>query len=481
MATASTKKPAAQTAAPKGKAKNVKAPKVKVEQVAEVVDPQSFVYPKLEVKICSQTGEPGESPITVAIAKELLGWESEADYYNRLKETDPSTQESACKYGEEYLLKDELGQKIRCWNNSKNRPFSETWSRQLAQDLLAKNWAGPVSMPGETVNGETIVIGRTGQVHSGQHRLIGLILAGQEWTANRIKYEDLWPEEPVLESIVVLGVSENTKILRTIDNVKPRSTSDVFYTSGIFDGLSSKERQECSRMLQAALTLVWNRTGLADKRYQTHSESIEFIDKHPSLLKAVKHIFEENRDRSFSILRLSPGQCAGMLYLMGTSNSDGKTYLEMENRAEKVLNLDYWDTASDFWVLLAKDTANEQSKAIREAIGGLVDEDSGTGGRAIEKVCIIARAWSYFANGSNFTASDIALTYYDDEGVTRLAPESLQGFGGIDLGPKPSRGEDSDPPAPSEEEIAQERERLRKERAAELAARLKAQREKSKG
>lgn len=466
------------------KPKAAKAPKIEeVGALAETTTPQnSWVYPTLEVSVRAATGKKGESPITVEQAKLLLGWETEEEYATRLKQLDNTVQEAACKFGEDYLFKDSTGQKVRCWNNSRNRPFAEQWSRQLAQDILSRNWAGPTTMPGETINGETIVIGRSGQVESGQHRLIGLVLASQEWHANRMKYEDLWPEEPVLESLLVVGVSENSRVLRTLDNVKPRSLSDVFYTSPLFEGLGNKERQECSRMLQAAMGLLWGRTGISAVSYQTHSEATGFVERHPTLLRAVKHIYEENRERALSIMRLSPGQCAAALFLMGSCGTDGDAYRSTDPRSEKHMDWAYWERACDFFVELSKGT--EDAKVIREALGNLVDAETGTGGRAIERISILSKAWDIFRDGGSVDPASVELQYdMGEDGVKRLV--EFPNFGGIDLGPVQAQESGSStveeaPPTP--EELEERKRQIREARQAEVTEKLKeAQRRRAAG
>lgn len=435
------------------------------------------VYPRVEAKVCSATGYDGEQPITIQQAKQLLGWESEAEYMSRMIAEAPKADPESFRFGDNYLLKDEEGQKVRCWFNDKNRPFDESHCKKLAHSILKKEWAGPIAMPGETINGESIVISRTGQVKSGQHRLIGLILAYQLWKAHPLKWEDYWTEEPVLESLVVLGISDNDKVTQTLDNVKPRTLSDVFYTSDLYAALAPVGRREMARMLARSVDMLWQRT-ISDKKdnVQTHSESRDFVERHPTLLKACEFIFSENKKRELSIAtQLTPGQVATCLYLMGSSATDGDVYRNTYPLSEKVIDWTHWDKACEFWAMMAKGEA--QAGFIREALGRLVNEDTAMGGRAIEKFCVLAKAWHLFMdpNHGGITVDDLALSYVKDEyKINHLAKESIIDFGGIDLGPP---RKDTDSPPPSQKDVEKSKEEIRKERAAEIAEKIKQGRE----
>jgi hypothetical protein len=229
-------------------------------------------------------------PITVAKGKEILLWEAEKEYAARVKASNPAYKDVEITFPKEFPahFRDEEGNLVRCWNNCKNRWFDEPRARLYAQEILQRNWAGPSTFPGETVNGETIVIGRTGIVLSGQHRLIGLVLAFQMWLGkNKLHWQKYWQEEPFLESLIVTGVSEHPCIVRTLDNVKSRTLADTLYTSEVFDGLTlpeangetqrtlrPKERMELARMLDSAVDLLWKRTGAGITRRERKILSI---------------------------------------------------------------------------------------------------------------------------------------------------------------------------------------------------------------
>jgi hypothetical protein len=184
------------------------------------VDPENgrhVVYPEITVG-----KHIGPNALTAEQAKTLLLWETEEEYGARRLEDEPSLQKDDPKvtFGERYLLKDSSGQKVTCWNNSNNRPFSESWARAIAQDILNKMWR---------LNCETVIIGRTGQVLSGQHRLVGLVLAQQmRHGKNKDKWDTLWPdgEDPTLETLIAYGRLKitNTSVPSTTSSHVPWPT-----------------------------------------------------------------------------------------------------------------------------------------------------------------------------------------------------------------------------------------------------------------
>ncbi len=439
-----------------GKAKKAEAAAIPQEPTND----REIIYPKLQVKICCAGDDGDAPPITCEQMKKALGWETEEEYTNRMLEADSDLDPETAKFGDDFLLKDEAGNKVRCWNNSINRPFTESHAKELAQDILNRRWAGPTTMPGETINCETIVIGRTGQIESGQHRGVGFVLACQRWERNPV-WQEKWPEEPVLESLVATGASEAPQVIMTLDNVRPRTLSDIYYTSELFADLPSVDKKECSRMGAKATDMLWKYSGSGGEgdrssRYQTHSESRNFLDRHSRLLKCVKHIYEENKNRTISKLKLSPGMCAALMYFMGSSTTDGNDYRAMEVRSEKKLSWTNFARATEFWVAIAKNSP--EVKAVTFALNALKEV-----GTQVEKMCVLAKAWEAFVGGHTVTPSDVQLNYHTSEdGTVKLL--DIPDFGGIWLAEEPEDTSDPEPPTP--EEIEAEKTKKRKKLAA---------------
>ncbi len=480
--------------------------------------PRSVIYPHLIVN--GIVIPPESCIITVAKMAKLLGWETEPEYTTRMLKEFPDMKPEAAMYGSDYLLRDVNGYKVRCWNNCRNRPFDEGHAKKLAQDLLQRNWAGfvaselkwyelhkdlastkdwlgklngkgEVQLPEMTINGETIIIGRTGQVESGQHRGVALMLAEQIRLKQKGRWEANWPDEVILESLVVCGVSESPKNIQTLDNVKPRTLADIFYTSPLFNDLEVMERRECSRMLDRAVAFLWKRTGMKQEMYQTHSESQAFVEAHIRILDCLAHIFQENKDRVISNLRLSAGECAGAMYLMGCCKSDGENYhiARKEGRvSEKSLNWETWDDAREFWVMLGKDAKKDGSAPgpITKALTALVDIEDGSTGRAIEKYAILAKAWKLFLAKEEMTVEKLSLSVENgdyiekSDGTMQLNPDTDLDFGGIDLGPDTGQSSSAGESTDATEDIEAAKKKIRDERYAlmqQKTAEKKAQKE----
>lgn len=464
------------------------------------------VYDKVEITEYSSTSEHG--PLTVDNVVISLGWETEKQWQERMVREKGGKPEHYL-FGETGPRRDDNGQfqpihcldtdkqKVVCWNNANNRPFDQSWCDDLIHMILHGQWAGPLMMPGETINGETIRISRYGRTLSGQHQETALKLADEWLQKARIVENDglnseKWPawnghEHPVIETVVITGLSEDERVLRTIDYVKPRTEADMLYTMDLFRQNTSTERKEMTRMLSVARSLLWTRTNT--KGYETHPEVVGFLERHKRLLKCVEHLFVENSakgadgGRKISKLRLSPGQASALCYLMACSSQKTTEYSdEYRNESppsEKGLDWSYWERAQDFWTCLA---GARDFIPVRRALGLLVDstpdkdDNQGLGGRLPEKLAIIAKAWERYKDhpasaGAAFDDDDLGpegclcLSYSDLDDKGNKLPDGqiklldVADFEGIDCPEtstaktKTSRRTDPDPPPPSPEEI----------------------------
>lgn len=423
------------------------------------------VYPDVKATLCTGTGA-----ITYDQCGKLLGWETEEEYMARLrKEAEASGDvrkggQAFVGFGDDYLLKDTAGRKVKCWNNTRNREFREAWHKALAQDLLLSGPKVPVERRRWQFNGEAIIIGMYAQVLSGQHRLTALRRAVELWRADKARWGKYWPTEPVLESLVVVGIDESPRTVRTFDNVKPRSLADVFYTSGLFDKLEPVAKRECSRMLEAGVRLLWTRTGAGSLgQYQTHGESSDFLARHHKLLECVKHLYKVNEERAISRLKLSAGQCAALMYLQGCATSDVEAY--RRTRTERSLEWDLAEEAKQFWTDLVK--RDRDLDAVHDAIGALADEENGTSGRVAEKHAIIAKAWERYVLKRAINKDLLALEYESVGGDTKLSADQTLGFGGIDLGAKFSNTTETGAD-PTPEEIEAEKQAIQAARLEQM-------------
>lgn len=399
---------------------------------AKPVPAPEFKYPELDVRKCV-----GPKALTEEGAKKLLGWVEETD---------------KVKFGPDYLFeyKDENGKvkKVRCLNNTRNRPYNETWGETLAQEHLQLRWK---------VNGETIVIGRTGEILSGQHRLISLCLANAMRRRDIRHWEKNWPDPVTMECVLVFGVDEGDETVNTLDTGRPRSLGDVLYRSEFLAKFPPKDRKPMARMTDYAVRLLWNRTWAVKDAFapeRTHSEAIDFLRRHSRLMEAVSHVHQENDGNKVSKY-MSPGYASALLYLMGTSASDVDEYVGNRDEApsEKSLDFGRWDMATDFWTMLVGNS--DELKEVRYALAALTDPDTGAVGSMDEKLAVFAKAWAAYVGASDGVVTKESLTLArskpDGDGFRRLLEHPT--FGGIDRGNP--RLKDQDDPASSDPTLSE--------------------------
>lgn len=455
------------------------------------------VYPVLEVDVYSTTSPKG--PLEVEWMKKAMGWETEPEYQARMVREKGG---AAAHYifGDLGIRYEDgsvspvhcvnvAGEKVVCRHNAHNRSFDKEWCEDLVHTILYGQWAGPHTMPGQTINGETIRISCYGRVLSGQHQMTAAILADEYLHRKRADLgmdaaNAMYPawakhNRCFIETIVVKGMSEDPRVLMTIDYVKPRTAADVFYTSDVFKACLPVERKELCRMLASAVDLLWTRT--ATKGYRTHPEIVGFLDRHKKLLDCVLHLFTENKPtdgRKISKLYLQSGTCSTLMYLMGcgaTTEADSDAYRNMEPPTEKELDWSLWQKASEFWTLLAN---GRDFMPVRTALSRLRDSDvnseenQGLGGRWPEKLAVLAKAWERWKDcpaGAPFDDDDLvdggllSLSYSDLDAKGNKLPDGeitlidIADFYGIDcptvVKGKAARSGSPEPPPPTPEEM----------------------------
>lgn len=380
----------------------------------------------------------GDNAMTEDIAKQLLGWEVMTD------------KDAAC------LLTDKEGNNVRCTNNDRNRPLRLADALLYAQEVLRGNWK---------FNGESAVIGKYGQTISFQHRGIGLILACQMWRKEPDKYP-FWKTQPTMDLLIAFGVEETDEVVNTIDTGVVRSFSDVMYRSDYFANLKPEIRREMARTTDYAVKQIWERLGVEDAFgiKKTHAESFNLIQRHPRIIEAATHIYEEDKGKGVSKYTAGAGYAAGLMFLMGCSASDPKKYNADEMPHEGLLDWSLWEKASDFFVSLAQ--GDKKFSDLREALGALLRNEGPNGihvpGGRNEKLATIVKAWLCYAQDKPIMMEDIALKYgtADDEGVCRLI--ECPTVGGIDQGSDQGIDDEEDgTTAPTQEQIAERAEAIK--------------------
>jgi hypothetical protein len=386
------------------------------------------------------------------------------------------------------VLTDLEGNRIRCLKNLSNRPFDLARALGYAQDILNKNWADSRWGEGRTHNGETMVIGRYDNVISMQHRAAAVILADQLWYGKgevdqSAHWKEIWPDgPPTIEALVVYGVDESPETVRTVDNIKPRTWSDVLFTDPTVFGswkLPPAERKTVTRMVDYCVRFLWHRTG-ADKDAftprRTHSEADRWARAHPRVFKAVRHVYSEygkGERWKLNTERMGPGTAAGVLYLMAASASDVNDYLRGKHpRTEKAVDFAEWDRACEFWSRFCGITATAGDLALKPVLDAwysLVTEDSGARPPLAHKLVVLAKAWALYRAGGPLDPDALAPETAPDPETGAAVIVDNADFGGIDSGEPERRVREAPaadaPPAPDPEEVKrEERKRLIKER-----------------
>ena len=366
---------------------------------------RDIVYAKITTQSCV-----GDKAITMKQAKTLLGWEEE-----------PAKVEWGKKVKDDFLLRDRYGRKVRCHNNINNRPFDLRKTNTYVQEHLRKNWH---------MNLENIKIGKTKVVLDGQKRLVALVLAVQEWQQNREKWDN-WKTEPVMETSIGFGLDETDEdMINTMDTGDPRTLADVLYRSPYFADTVPSQRNKLARDTDYAIRLLWGRTGVKLSAYapvSTHGEAMGFLERHPRIVKCVRHIYEENEDNRIRNY-LTPGYASGMLYLMASSDTDPAEYWAADDPNEDLLDWSRWEEACKYWVLLAGGA--EEVKAVTSMIQKMCDDETVS---PQARVGVLSKAWNLFAVDKPVTVGQIKLEYETDaEGWSTLV--EFPSVGGIDRG-----------------------------------------------
>lgn len=413
-----------------------------------------ILYPEVEI-YQRRVGFP-DGPITAEEMKEILGWTEEPDGEH---------------WGMDYLFVDAHGKKVRLTKNSKNRPFNFVHAKKLGQTHLTREFR---------FNCETFIISNRGNVTSGQHRGVGLILAWQRWIGppaesglpNQSSYwQQIWETEPTMETLLVRGAPEDPEVLRTLDNTRPRGLSDVVYTSGKLSGeVSPREAERLARMIDHCVKKLWVRTGAdADpfSPFATNANSMSFLDRHPRIVDAVTHIFELygrgiGPNWKVCCTRIGPGYAAALLYLMGAMNADGDAYRNERPRTEEGVDFSRWEEAKEFWKLLV---SNPSFHGLRTCLAEFADASGAGGtGRLREKEHLFLKAWHLFVAGKEMKEKSLKLKYRSIGGVEIL--DDFHDASGIDLGdPVVRAGDPKDhdvaPPPEEAAEIDAERAKIR--------------------
>lgn len=431
-----------------------------VKKPAKKTKKKDVLYPRM-FAVVHDGGEGNEAPVTVEQMKDLFGWEEETE---------------DVKFGPDFLLIDKTGKKVRCKHNDLNRPFQMSWATTLAYAHLNRDWE---------CNGESMIIGENGRVLSAQHRGIGLVLAEQIRQQDPETWKHKWKGPVTMKTVIVYGVSEDPKVTRTLDNVRPRSLSDVLFCDPtMFGKVGEEKRKVLTKAMEHAVSLLWRRSGMADSYFitkRTHSAAIDFIERHRRLVEAVAKVHElySVNHRYYSRL-IGLGTAAGLLYLMGCSASDGIAYRSQNPRHEGDLDWSNWDAAVEFWNLFCKAEAGEDDQdgsrlqVLRDVLANMGD-DTPAASRPLAKIAAVLYAWDAIKDDEEVEKEDIQPTYQEDaNGFPKL--QDFPAVGGIDMGEEQTIRDDEDNPTedeptgddPDEEDIEEQKAKIKGEHLEEM-------------
>lgn len=397
--------------------------------------PLAIHYPKIEVRVFSADPKkapigpdkkPILQPLTGEVAKQLLEW----------------TEEGVGKFKDNYLLVDRYEKKVRCLANLHNRPYYPALAEDYALEILRRKWK---------FNGEAIIIDETGMVEDGQHRLIGLVLAIQEWELDKKrskpfqKWQRFWKEEPYIEGIVVLGVSSDDETINTMNTGRKRSDSDAIYRCANLRDKPDKVRLALAKIVAQCCKLIRDRSSYSEASLAPrwpHSELFEFLERHPKVWTAAEYIYETAEGNKLAEY-VPLGTATGLLYLMGSAASNYDDYIGEPN--ESALNWSLWTKAQDFWADIADN--GKDTEALRECINNIPLEYNGGLVKGM-KLGLTIKAWNLYSDGEKITQLDIELDLGRDEEGNLVLGETPR-IGGIDVereeGEVTEVGDDSEP------------------------------------
>lgn len=416
------------------KPKRQRKTKAESKQEATAVDEsgREVVYAKPE----SQVGSLSEEQ-----AKMILGW------------SQPIGEGS---FGTNYLFRDMDGVTTRCHNvMSKQRPFDPGLARRWMDEILRGNWKQ---------NFESMVVGRTGLLIEGQHRMVALIWACQEYRKDPSRYPYWYSRkcDPYIDCLIVFGGDEDAETVNTYNTGKPRTLSDAIFAAGLFDldSTSSEDRKTAKKLsdiLSYAIRELWSRTAAGvgldiHSPSVSHSELLKFFQRHSRLLECVKFILE-NEDGKYKRISsvLTLGYASALLYLMGCSstqanNEEGTGYSDIAEPDESLLDWSLWDKATDFWIDVA--SRNKSMNALIESIGNLLDQglrcfvkdyDFGESADPIigvlneERKALVIKAWNLYVDDKPITEAKLRLEVAVD-GEGRVTRQETPTCYGIDVG-----------------------------------------------
>lgn len=362
------------------------------------------------------------TPLTGEVAKQLLQWQTEED---ATKELPKDGKEKKADFKDDYILKDLHGNKVRCLANVHNRPFYSGLANDWKLEILRRQWKW---------NGEAIIIDETGMDQDGQHRLIGLVLAIQEWEQDKAKpvaeqkWQKLWPTEPYMESTVVLGVSSDDNVINTMNTGKKRSAEDAIYRGEWCQSKPTKDRLDLAKICGKAIKFIWDRTSFGDASLaprRPHSELFEFLSRHPRIKECSEAIYQTAEGNKLSEM-IPLGTAAGLLYLMGSSATNVDDYNGINS--EEAIDWALWEKAYDYFVDIGDN--GKDTEVVRDILLD-IPNDMGPFGYRL-RMGVLIKGWHLYSDNKKLTKEKVEIAT-DRNGDGQLVIAESPRVGGIDV------------------------------------------------
>ena len=316
------------------------------------------------------------------------------------------------------------GRTVVCTNNTKNRPFNQKRSIELALIILSNQWV---------MNGEPIIVGEYGQVLNGQHRLFAIVFAYWMIMCDTEGQFSISADDLEIQTFMVLGISEDPKVVNTMDTGRRRSTSDAIIASGLLDDYKPSKgiAKLASKGLENCLRWLWPRIHVESESFTTkrnHLDSIQFLRDHPRLIELVVSLSKvqaKKRAVTEACGIGSFGLVCGLAYLMATNLTDPAKY----NGKGETCNYDAWDKSFEFWMAIA-----ESEKIMLPMNGKMGDARRNCGGFGVD-YCMLQlwiQAWKCFSQEDKIDKAKIKLRWSkpDEDGFKTCLTEEF--IGGLD-------------------------------------------------
>lgn len=314
--------------------------------------------------------------------------------------------------------------------NNSNRPLSKGVAALYANEMLRGQWK---------CNGEPLIfsVDADGNEHliSGQHRLMGLVLAQQA-----IEKDEVWPNaQTKWDTVVIYHVPHDTA--DTVDTGKTRSHSDVLFRDPWVDSVipetwnaTISKRKTWTKTLAGAARLVWLIEGgavVSSAPKFLISEMLSFIqNRHADLATFVTMVLDANdSDGDNHGLKMSLPYLAALTYVASLEEVEGMND-DGSYVAELGINPETQDAMDTFLNQLAVGTGFDKGDPAWALTGfwNKLTAEPGSKDRDRDWVGpFVKAAKAYLEGRTGLKVSDVSLSKKERDGYTDF-PVMFDGY-----------------------------------------------------